>query len=348
MLKVVVVGAGVSGLTTAVDLLKNGYKDVTVIGQYIPGDMTTAYTSPWAGASILSFASSNDVRLQEIDADAHKVFKYLAENVPESSVIHCPGIQFNDQEDEAGEDSFWVRKIYPKFQEIPKNKLPEGVHKGYTFETYTLSVPKYLKWLVEQVTQLGGKVQRVEAVDSLQQVIDATQCDILINCTAMGAAKLVDVRDSNMYTVRGQTILVEAPHIRQQIYRDGSDRIVYIIPRGDGTVICGGTMDTVNKNLNAEPALTKQLLEGAYSICPELTHGQGVDKFKVVSVNVGFRPGRKGGIRLEKEVRVSAALGKKVTIVHNYGHSSHGYQSSWGCSQRVVKLLNEKSIIAKL
>ena len=58
------IGAGVSGLTTAVDLLKNGYKDVTVIGKYIPGDKTVGYTSPWAGASILSFASSKDVRLQ--------------------------------------------------------------------------------------------------------------------------------------------------------------------------------------------------------------------------------------------------------------------------------------------
>ncbi|KAG2228243.1 hypothetical protein INT45_011035 [Circinella minor] len=342
------IGAGVTGLTTAVDLLKNGYKDVTVIGQYIPGDMTAGYTSPWAGASILSFASSKDVRLQEIDTDAHKVFKHLAENVPESSVIHCPGVQLSDEEDQDGEDSCWVRKLYPKFAEIPKDKLPEGSCKGYTFETYTLSVPKYLKWLVEQVTKLGGKVQRVHAIDSLQEVIESSQCDILINCTALGAAKLSDVRDSNMYTVRGQTVLVEAPHIRQQIYRDGKDKVIYIIPRGDGTVICGGTLDTVNKNLNAEPELTKKILENAYKSCPDLTHGQGADKFKIVSINVGFRPGRKQGIRLEKEVRASAVSGKKVTIVHNYGHSSHGYQSSWGCSQRVVKLLNEKSLIAKL
>lgn len=52
-----------SGLTSAVALLQAGYKDVTVIGQYIPGDMTTEYTSPWAGASVLSFASAMDKRL---------------------------------------------------------------------------------------------------------------------------------------------------------------------------------------------------------------------------------------------------------------------------------------------
>lgn len=58
------IGAGVSGLTCAVSLLKSGYKDVTVVGQYIPGDKTIGYTSPWAGASILSFASATDMRLR--------------------------------------------------------------------------------------------------------------------------------------------------------------------------------------------------------------------------------------------------------------------------------------------
>lgn len=50
----------------------------------------------------------------EIDADTHKVFKYLAENVPESSVIHCPGIDIRDVDDEPGEDSMWVRELYPQ------------------------------------------------------------------------------------------------------------------------------------------------------------------------------------------------------------------------------------------
>lgn len=63
LIVILFIGAGVSGLTSAVSLLQAGYKDVTVIGQYIPGDMTTEYTSPWAGASVLSFASVMDKRL---------------------------------------------------------------------------------------------------------------------------------------------------------------------------------------------------------------------------------------------------------------------------------------------
>lgn len=48
----------------------------------------------------------------EIDTDTHKVFKYLANNVPESSVQHCPGIQFYDTDDEPNEDNTWVRQLY--------------------------------------------------------------------------------------------------------------------------------------------------------------------------------------------------------------------------------------------
>lgn len=87
----------------------------------------------------------------------------------------------------------------------------------------TLSVPKYLKWLVGRITSLGGRVLRDHRVGSLQEVVDRYQCDIVINCTGLGAGQLNDVRDSNMHTIRGQTVLVDAPHIKKQYYRDGKD-----------------------------------------------------------------------------------------------------------------------------
>lgn len=83
----------------------------------------------------------------------------------------------------------------------------------------------------------------------------------------------------------------------------GSDRWTYIIPRGDGTVICGGTVDRVNRQTSPDDEITKSILERVYNLYPEITHGKGVDAFDIVAVNVGFRPGRAGGIRLEKEIR---------------------------------------------
>jgi D-amino-acid oxidase len=87
-------------------------------------------------------------------------------------------------------------------------------------------------------------------------------------------------------------------------------------------------------------------LERAYKLCPQITHGKGTAAFDIISVNVGFRPGRAGGIRLEKEIRrrlnyfhanrgskknLGRSDGQKVTVCHNYGHGSHGKKTQISC-----------------
>ena len=43
---IVIIGAGVTGLTTAVFLAEEGYK-VTIVAAHVPGDSSIEYTSPW-------------------------------------------------------------------------------------------------------------------------------------------------------------------------------------------------------------------------------------------------------------------------------------------------------------
>lgn len=68
---------------------------------------------------------------------------------------------------------------------------------------------------------------------------------------------------------------------------------------------------------------------------PALTGGKGIEHLSIIRHGVGLRPLRSGGTRLEKE-KIS-----QIWIVHNYGHGGYGYQSSYGCSQAVVKLVEE-------
>jgi len=42
--------AGVAGLTTALVLARQGYK-ITVVAEHMPGDLSIRYTSPWAVVS---------------------------------------------------------------------------------------------------------------------------------------------------------------------------------------------------------------------------------------------------------------------------------------------------------
>lgn len=47
--KIIVIGAGVIGITTALLLKQKGYEDVKIIAKHVPGNMDIQYTSPYAG-----------------------------------------------------------------------------------------------------------------------------------------------------------------------------------------------------------------------------------------------------------------------------------------------------------
>ncbi|KAI7896483.1 uncharacterized protein EV154DRAFT_492449 [Mucor mucedo] len=272
-----------------------------------------------------------------------KEFKRLCEEVPEAHVMACPGIQYCQEPGVPGQDVYWVRSIYKDVKKISDNELVPGTAYGYTFETFTANVPYYLAWLVKTIQELGGRIERGTFESIADAIEHYKEADTIVNCTGLGSYYLKDVQDHTMYPARGQTVVVRAPHIKTQHYIDGNNQWTYIIPRSDGTVICGGTLDRENRNTAPDDAITADILERCYKLCPEITHGKGVSAFDIVSINVGFRPGRTGGIRLEKETR-RRSNGDKVKVCHNYGHSSHGYQSSWGSSAKLVELVKNERL----
>ncbi|RCH88479.1 hypothetical protein CU097_010495 [Rhizopus azygosporus] len=341
--KVLVLGAGVSGLTSGICLLRNGFKDVIIAARHLPGDISSEYTSPWAGASIITAASPDDYRLHEIDLDTKKEFARICDNIPDAHVSRTDSVQYVRQPEATDEEVYWVKKLYDNVRVIPKQNLKPEMSHGYTFTSYVANVPKYLRWLLKTYRSLGGRIER-RTFNSIQEAIESyPDVDSVVNCTGYGSHDLKDVKDDALFTLRGQTVLVRAPHIKTQYYDDSATCWTYIIPRDDGTVICGGTVDPDNKATAPDEAITKDILKRVYEMCPDITHGKGPDAFDIVSYNVGFRPARRGGIRIEKEIK-HRSNGQKVTVCHNYGHGSHGYQSSWGCSQRVVKLLKDERL----
>lgn len=61
---VVIIGAGVVGLTTGIAILEKGGYDVTIVAETFPGDpKTIKYCSNWAGGHHVSHASG-DPRMQ--------------------------------------------------------------------------------------------------------------------------------------------------------------------------------------------------------------------------------------------------------------------------------------------
>ncbi|KAI9320393.1 hypothetical protein BX666DRAFT_1851580, partial [Dichotomocladium elegans] len=338
-------GAGVIGLTTAIVLRKNGFDKVTIVAKYHPGDpLTHEFTSPWAGASIVSFAQDSD-SLQAIDLVSFQEFMREADHVPEAGVMYCPGVHYSEVDDPAAEA--WAKKAYLNTAPIPKEELPDGVRFGYRFLSswclpyiVTTHAPRYLEWLVKSSRALGISLERGEFSSISQVARRYPQADVIVNCTGLGARRLADVRDSTVHAVRGQTVLVRAPHQKTQLYREGPNTYTYIIPRPDGNVIVGGTLDYDNTSIEPSRAITQSILKRCYALCPDITHHRGPGAFEIISENVGFRPSREAGVRLEKQIMGNrGAPARKITVVHNYGHGAHGYQSCWGSATRVLELL---------
>lgn len=119
---------------------------------------------------------------------------------------------------------------------------------------------------------------------------------------------------------------------------DGN-KIGYCIVRpGSGTTVLGGTKDVGNWNCEPDDEATGRILRTAGELCPELLNEKGV--FKVLGVQAGLRPSRKGGARVEREVW-RGGDGMKRVVLHNYGHGGAGYQNSVGAANKVVRLMED-------
>ncbi|OJJ97454.1 hypothetical protein ASPACDRAFT_45544 [Aspergillus aculeatus ATCC 16872] len=82
---VVVIGAGVAGLTTALLLsTKPGYKTV-VAAKHMPGDSDIEYASPGAGANYMPVSIRN-TEAAEWDKHTWGPLEHLAKNHPEEGV----------------------------------------------------------------------------------------------------------------------------------------------------------------------------------------------------------------------------------------------------------------------
>lgn len=107
-----------------------------------------------------------------------------------------------------------------------------------------------------------------------------------------------------------------------------TDELVgYIIPQSD-TVVLGGTFQLNDWNQAVNDEDTRTILRTCSKILPAL------EQIRHGKVQVGLRPYRDGGVRLEHEKTADG-----MDIVHCYGHSGSGVTLSWGCAKDVVNIV---------
>lgn len=217
-----------------------------------------------------------------------------------------------------------------------------------------INAPMYLNYLLDMARSIGvcdikadlpsqsNLSERLRAASEIVQSNfgkhEKTRISAFINATGISALNFVP--DSGIYPASGQTVTVageakQITTIEATFSPDGSGTpIMYVLPRPhSNTTILGGTKDVGNWSEEPDPKITEEILRRAKEWAPELLNEKG--EFDVLSVQVGLRPGRKGGVRVEME------MVDDFVVCHSYGHAGAGYQNSVGSANKVLRLLND-------
>jgi D-amino-acid oxidase len=312
VVNVVVVGAGVSGLTCAVALLEAG-AHVRVLTAGAPAGAVSAV----AGAMVGPVFGSGDERSLAWERLSDGRFRELAKN-PATGVRIVAGRLLSAPELGPGLPS-WAAEAPGFGGALGGDRLPEGFSAGFAVDLPFADMPVYLAWLVRRVQHLGGSVEQHVVTD-----LGRIAADCVVNCAGLGAAALA--HDDTLTPVWGQHVIVSAPSVKEFVMEGGAARdYISVVPHRRG-VLLGGVRRPGRNDLTPDQGIADETVARAAVAMP------AVAAAAVLGIEVGLRPGRPGGVRLEVERPGS------VTVVHNYGHDGSGVFWSWGCAADVVAL----------
>lgn len=307
-MKTTVVGRGVIGLTTAVELLARGH-EVVVAGERAALDTTSAV----AAALWYPYRAMPRDKVTMWGAISLERFRRLSAETG-TGVLMRHGIEIGPDED----IPWWSQDVLPV--ERWSGRLPQWAACAWEFEAPVIEMPLFLQWLEDEVAAGGGSLQE-QRFDSLAEV----DADLIVNCSGLGARELVG--DEDVSPVRGQVVVVENPGIETFHLDEHSPAgLTYIVPRSEDCVL-GGTDEEGSWDTTPNPEVAAAILARCIDVEPLLKDARVIDH------KVGLRPVRPT-VRVEREV-----LDDGRACVHNYGHGGAGITLSWGCAEEVASLV---------
>jgi len=309
---VLVIGAGVSGLTTAICLAEAGRRVVVAAADPPPRTTSAAAGAVW-GPHLVGM----DDRVDQWGLETLATLAGLAAD-PATGVRLATGTAVTRPGHDAPLD--WVAAL-DGARPCDPAELPAGYASGWRLTVPIVSMTVYLGYLLTRLDRAGGQL-RTARFGSLAEAADLTGAPVIVNCSGIGASRLVP--DPAVVPVRGQVIIARNPGLRDFFVGvgDAPHDFCYYFPHGD-LLLMGGTEEIGNWSLEPDPATTERILRGCAAVEPRLA---GVE---VAEHRVGLRPTRPS-VRLEEE----SMDGRR--LLHNYGHGGAGVTLSWGCAREVA------------
>lgn len=356
---VVVVGAGVIGLTTAIRLREAGH-EVVILAQETPSTIISrdasalksvprgTYTSSGSGGLWMPFLLGGE----DVEAWATAAFeKFKSEAEIGVGVDMLEGFLLRAKSTPT--ELPWYAHITNMKVMLPAedSRIPAEYQSALHFTTPIVQMEPYLMYLEETATSLGIplEVTAKHTRDGKSTMWASSQVaefalstfgglrPVVVNCCGLGARLL-----ANDETIpgRGVTVRVKRPadkryFITEDIMEGHLSRdclLAYCIPRGDeytlgGTIIKGDWSETTtDEEVQALKARVDCLIPG-------------IAAAEETSVWSGLRPMRaNGAARIEVQAEgLDGRVG--LDVVANYGHGGSGVTTCWGCADEVVKIV---------
>jgi D-amino-acid oxidase len=320
--RVAVIGAGVSGLTTAIVLVERGY-DVSIFADQV-GQKTT---SGAAAAIWFPYDAEPADKVIAWALETFKVFVDLSRD-RQTGVSMIELRQFSRTGEIQIPDwahSLGGRRLANSAEALSLCAASNSAQAdGYSITVPLADTTIYLDHLRKRLTRVGAAVHGGIRFKGLGDVDPAF--DHVVNCTGFGARDLAS--DMDLQPHRGQVAIVPKIHNLACAIVCDDDPLIYAIPRTNDCVL-GGTNE-LSEDLAVNPTSTARILA-------ECRRVLRINMPQVVAERVGIRPFRKSGVRVERD-----RLRDGRTIVHNYGHGGAGFTLSWGCALEAVSLLTQE------
>ncbi|MFB9239198.1 FAD-dependent oxidoreductase [Plantactinospora siamensis] len=311
---VVVVGAGIIGLTCAARLVERGAR-VAVLTADDPARLVSRIAAAvWYPSHVEA-----DPRALEWSRQAFGVFeRQAAAGVP--GVAPRPTRMLL----RAPADPPWWAPAVPDFRVVGP---PPGAYAGeWRCTVPSVEMGPYLDWLWADLAARGTVLLR-RRLDTLAEAADLAP--VVVHAAGLGATRLA--ADPAVHPVRGRVVLVASPGLRVSIRdEDAPAGLTYVHPRSRDVVL-GGTYEPGETGTGPDPAAARAILDRCRALEPRLAGAA------VRAELVGLRPGRRGGARVERD---PAGLPGGVRLVHAYGHGGAGMTMSWGCAAEVADLVS--------
>ncbi|HEV8543047.1 MAG TPA: FAD-dependent oxidoreductase [Verrucomicrobiae bacterium] len=348
---VLVVGAGVSGLTTALLLRKAGARVTIVADRFAPQVTSVVAGALWEWPPAVC-GSHHDptslARSKNWSALSYRIFTSLSKKCAAGVFLRPVTFYFREKIETVPLEFKKMNEFSGKvleFRHDPRLIEENGVNPSRLRDAYRFLAPMvdtdvYMRWLSEEVRLAGVTFVQERITQPLLECEDELKyryrADWIINCSGLGSRELA--RD-NVYPLRGalvrlrNNINLREAHCVSHDIRDSDPYFIFILPRGENRVLAGGIAEENewDTNLPLDHARVREMWRRCVEFFPALAKAE-IDEEE--PVRTGLRPLRPGNVRLEAE--------SDSTIIHNYGHGGSGVTFSWGCAREIVERLSGK------